>query len=167
VDDYAAFAGAQITIADGAAFGTVTVNVVDDSLVEALEDVNAQITSADAFTTAQSNILASGSATANISDNDTPLDATLSVSVDGDETGPVAMTFRVDLSATNNTGSTLTYDLSDLGSGSATSVDDYAAFAGAQITIADGAAFGTVTVNVVDDSLVEALEDVNAQITSA
>ncbi|MCP3951175.1 MAG: hypothetical protein GY697_02995, partial [Desulfobacterales bacterium] len=162
--DYTSLTG-SVVIANGAQTATIDVNGInDDLLVEGDETVIVTLNNTDngLFTIGGSN-----SDTVTIGDNDTPLDATLSVSVDGDESGPTAMTFRVDLSGTNNTGSTLTYDLADLGTGSATSVDDYASFAGAQITIGDGADFGSVSINVVDDSLVEAPEDVDAQITSA
>ncbi|MCP5035804.1 MAG: hypothetical protein GY939_28735, partial [Actinomycetia bacterium] len=152
-------------IANGAQTATIDVTGInDDALVEGNETVIVTLNNTD---NALFTIGGSNSDTVTITDNDTPLDATLSVSVDGDESGPTAMTFRVDLSGTNNTGSTLTYDLADLGTGSATSVDDYAAFAGAQITIVDGTDFGSVSINVVDDSLVEALETVDVQITSA
>ncbi|MCP4133897.1 MAG: hypothetical protein GY754_23205, partial [bacterium] len=139
--DYTTLTG-SVVIADGAKTATIDVTGInDDALVEGDETV---IVTLDSTDNVLFNIDAGNNAdTVTIGDNDTPLDATLSVSVDGDEEGPVAMTFRVDLSATNNTGSTLTYDLADLGTGSATTIDDYADMTGAQITVADGAAFGT------------------------
>ncbi|MDZ7846708.1 MAG: hypothetical protein U5L96_08030 [Owenweeksia sp.] len=45
------------------------------------------------------------------------IDASLSVTQNGNETGPVDITYTVTLSATNNTGSAITFDLSDLSTG--------------------------------------------------
>ncbi|MDZ7846712.1 MAG: hypothetical protein U5L96_08050 [Owenweeksia sp.] len=87
------------------------------------------------------------------------IDASLSVSQNGNETGPVDIIYTVTLSATNNTGSAITLDLSDLGTGSATSGSDYTAIpGGAQISVADGASTGTYSVTVTDDAAIESTE---------
>ncbi len=107
------------------------------------------------------------SATATITDNDTA-NATLSVTTQGDEAGPVSIVFTVTLDKVNNTGSAITFDLADLATGSAVSGSDYTAIApGAQISVADGAATGTYSVVVADDALLEATETLNAQISNS
>jgi len=61
----------------------------------------------------------------------------------------------------------ITFDLDDLLTGSASSGLDYTAIpANAQITIANGASSGSLTVAVTDDALVEALETLQAQISN-
>ena len=88
--------------------------------------------------------IARATATANITDNDTA-NAVLSVTTQGNETGPVAIVYTVTLSKQNNTGVAITFDLDDLLTGSATSGLDYTAIpASAQITIANGASTGTL-----------------------
>ncbi len=62
----------------------------------------------------------------------------------------------------------VTFDLDDLGTGTATSGADYTAIdASAQISVADGATTGTLTVEVTEDALVEATETVIAQISNS
>ena len=161
--DYTAIpGGAQIRVANGAATGTYTVLVTDDALLEATETVQATI--ANSSNPAVS--IATATATANITDNDTAT-AALSVTTQGDETGPVAIVYTVTLSQVNNTGAAITFDLASSG-GSATSGADYTAIpGGAQISVANGAATGTYTVLVTDDALLEATETVQATIANS
>ncbi len=162
--DYTAVdAAATISVADGSTTGTITIPVSDDSDFEGTETVIAQI----------SNVSVSGvsittaSATADISDDET-VDAVLSVTTAGDENGPVSIEYTVTLSATNNTGSVITFDFDDLGTGTATSGSDYTAVDGAAtISVADGSTTGTITVPVSDDSDLEGTETVIAQISNA
>ena len=163
-NDYTAIAAAaQISVAAGASTGTLTVAVTDDALLEATETVDAQISNSSnpAVT------IGSGTATASISDNET-LTANLSVTTQGDEAGPVDIVYTVTLTATNDTGVAITFDIDDLLTGSATSGDDYTAIAGAaQISVAAGASTGSLTVPVTDDALLEATETVDAQISNS
>lgn len=95
------------------------------------------------------------------------LDAVLSVTTQGSETGPVNIVYTVTLSATNITGSAITFDLADLGTGTATSGSDYNAIPGAaQISVANGASTGTYTVTVIDDGSVESSETLDLQISN-
>ena len=163
-DDYTAIAAnAQVSIADGASTGTLTVLVTDDALLESTETLVAQISN-PSFAAVS---IGTDTATANIADNDTAT-ANLSVTTQGDEDGPVEIVFTVTLDKVNNTGSAITFDLDDLGTGSATSGDDYTAIAAnAQITVADGMSTGTLTVLVTDDALLESTETVDAQISNS
>lgn len=106
--------------------------------------------------------------------SDVPSVANLSVrTVDGEydltqgKEGTRAIEFTVTLSEHNVTGAPITFDLDDLGTGNATSGDDYVAIAAdAQISIPFGSDTGTLGVIVVDDFLIEPTESVHAQISS-
>ena len=147
-NDYTAIAAAaQITVAAGASTGTLTVAVTDDALLEATETVDAQISnpSNPAVT------IGTGTATANITDNDTAT-ADLSVTTQGDETGPVDIVYTVTLDKVNNTGAAITFDLDDLLTGTATSGDDYTAIAAnAADQRCRRASTGTLSVAVTND----------------
>ncbi|MCC9601569.1 M12 family metallo-peptidase [Stieleria sp. JC731] len=97
----------------------------------------------------------------------TLFDADLSVSTHGDEAGPTNIVYTVTLDQVNDTGSAITFDIEDLGTGSATSGADYAAIsAGAQVTIPDGASSGTYVVTVLDDGAIEPLETIDVRISN-
>jgi hypothetical protein len=161
--DFTAFAGsAAVSVANGATTGTLTVTVTDDALLEATETVQATISNPSGTATIN---ITGASATANITDNDAA-NAVLSVTTQGNETGPVSIVYTVTLSKTNNTGTPITFDVAQ-GAGTATVTDDFTAFAGAAaISVADGASTGTLTVPVVDDALVEGTETVQTTISS-
>ena len=92
----------------------------------------------------------------------------MSVATNGNEAGPVDIVYTVTLSQANNTGAAITFDLADLGTGSATAGADYGVIpVGAQISVANGATTGTYTVSVTNDLLLETLETVNAQISNS
>src|SRR5262249_47611597 len=89
--------------------------------------------------------------------------ASLSATTQGNEAGPTSIVFTVTLSRANDTGAAITFDLSDAGTGTATSGSDYGAIpAGAKISVAPGASAGSFTVPVLDDLLLEATETVVA-----
>lgn len=93
--------------------------------------------------------------------------ASLSTTTNGDETGPVNIVFTVTLTATNSTGSPITFDIDDAGTGSATSGSDYTAIpAGAKISVDNGFQSGTYTVNVTDDALQEGTETLDVTISN-
>ncbi|WP_068259790.1 GEVED domain-containing protein [Rubripirellula obstinata] len=76
--------------------------------------------------------------------------------------------FTVTLSETNSTGSPITFDLDDLGTGTAVSGVDYAAIpADAKIIVPHGSNTGSLVVNVIDDFSIEATETLNVQISGA
>ena len=102
---------------------------------------------------------------ANITSNDTAT-VSLTAKTDGAEAGPVAATFTVTMTETNNTGSPITVNYSFSG-GTATggAGNDYTNTT-TSTTIANGSSTGTITVPVIDDSLVEATETVQVTLTS-
>jgi hypothetical protein len=94
-------------------------------------------------------------------------DAALSVSQNGDEAGLVSIEYTVTLSNVNNSGTPITFDVTDLNTGTATSGLDYTAIpGGAQISVANGASTGTYAVTVIDDGFFEAQETVDLQISN-
>lgn len=143
---------ATVTIADGALTGTAIITVTNDAFLEAgLESINLQIQNPSASNV----IIGTSTATATIADNETAT-ADLSVTTNGVE-GGTNIVYTVTLSAVNDTGQSITFDLADAGTGSATSNIDYTAIpAGARIVVANGATTGTFTVHVADDALLEA-----------
>jgi hypothetical protein len=156
------FGAAVISVANGATTGTLTVPVLDDALLEGTETVQATISNSSFAAVT----ITGASATANITDDESA-NAVLSVTQQGDEAGPVNIIYTVTLSRTNNTGSAITFDLTDAGTGSATSGTDYTAFGGAgSVSIADGASTGTLTVTVLDDVDLEGTETVNAALAN-
>lgn len=93
--------------------------------------------------------------------------AALSVTTHGNEEGPVNMVFTVTLPNVNSSGSSLTYDFDDAGTGTTSSGLDYTAIPGAQvITVLNGSQTGTLTVTVIDDSFEENIETFTATISN-
>ncbi len=93
--------------------------------------------------------------------------AALSATVNGNETGPVNMEFVVTLPSVNSTGSSITFDFDDAGTGTASSGLDYTAIPAAQkITVLNGQQSGSLTVVVLDDSFEENLETFTAEISN-
>ncbi len=93
--------------------------------------------------------------------------AVLSVSTNGDEEGPVNIVYTVSLPEVNNSGSTITFDIDDAATGSATSGSDYTAVGSSdQIGVAHGSQTGTYTVSVIDDAAFESIETINLTISN-
>lgn len=93
--------------------------------------------------------------------------ASLSVSTNGDENGEVAIVYTVTLASINTTGSAITFDIDDLGTGTASSGIDYTAIpVNQKISVANGQQTGTYTVNVSDDSFEEGTETLILQISN-
>ncbi|MGZ2372097.1 hypothetical protein ACXR6G_20205, partial [Ancylomarina sp. YFZ004] len=66
-----------------------------------------------------------------------------SVSTQGSELTPTDIVYTITLSSSNNTGSPITFDIDDAGSGTATSGSDYTAIAAAAtISVANGSSTG-------------------------
>ena len=160
--DYVAIPGsAQISVADGASTGTYTVTVSQDLLLEATEMVQAQISNpSNAAVT-----ITGSTATANIVDDETA-NAVLSVTTQGDETGPQSIVYTVTLSRQNDTGAAITFDVAFTG-GNAVAGSDYTDTSGVGvISVAAGASTGTLVVPVLDDADLEALETLEATLSN-
>ncbi|WP_167335410.1 Calx-beta domain-containing protein [Pedobacter kyungheensis] len=157
--DYAATSG-TLTFPAGSAAGTTltfSVPINDDNLVEPDETFNGTI----ANVTGGLVTIADSSATVTITDNDIS-EATISLGINGDETGPVNGTFTVTLSKPSSTDTQLTYTLG----GTATEDIDYAAIVTKTIAIPAGQTKGTITIPVLTDDITENVETVIATLTS-
>src|SRR6185503_14192376 len=147
--DYAALSG-SVTIPPGSLSRTVSVNPVDDAVVEGNETVTVTLTADTGYT-----IGPSGSATATIADNDggpaqKPLVSVVLTDLIASESGPDSGTFTV--SRTGSTASALTVNYSL--SGTAINGVDYQQLSGS-VTIPAGADSAPVVVRPVDDTLFE------------
>ncbi len=161
--DYTASATGSITFGAGESTATVTVDPTTDTNLESDETVILTITGGanGAYTIGTAN-----TATGTITDNDTAT-AELSETRQGNEAGPIGIVYTVRLNKINNTGSPITFDLDDLGTGTATPGNDYETIsATAEISVADGTDTGTLTVTVVDDAFDEETETVTARISN-
>ena len=93
--------------------------------------------------------------------------AALSVTTNGDESGPVDIVYTVTLTSVNSTGNDIDFDFDDLMTGSATSGSDYAAItANAKITVTNGAQTGSFTITVFDDPAEENIESLEMSISN-
>ncbi|MEM8590726.1 MAG: Calx-beta domain-containing protein, partial [Pseudomonadota bacterium] len=160
--DYTALTGTVTIPAGSNPFAVIDVSVLDDIIFEPDETVTVTLVDPNEPTIS----LVTPSATVTIADNERPT-ANLSVTVNGTEDGPVAIEATVTLSLVNQTGAPITFDLADLGTGSAISGADYAALSPtAQIVVPDGSAVGTLLIPVLDDNLIEELETVDLEISN-
>ncbi len=152
VTDYANI-GTSVSIANGQQTGTVTIDPVDDALVEGTETVILTLAAGTGYVVGAPN-----TATVNITDNDS-YTATITATDDtATEAGTTNNgTFTVDLGLVNATGSAIVVNFTR--SGTATHVTDYANI-GTSVSIANGQQTGTVTIDPVDDALVEGTETV-------
>ncbi|MCK5028999.1 MAG: hypothetical protein KAR57_05145 [Bacteroidales bacterium] len=98
----------------------------------------------------------------------TDFNADLSVTTQGNESDLVSIIYTVTLSGKNETGDAIIFDFNTNG-GTATAGEDYTAITGASanLTIANGASTGTITVEVLQDVIAEEIETVNAEIANA
>jgi Autotransporter beta-domain/Calx-beta domain len=154
--DYSALSGSVVILAN-ALTATITIPVLQDSLVEGSETVIVNLSAA----TSNVAITASGSATNTIADDDTSA-VTIANTTDGNEAGLVAGVMTVSLSNQSATPTTVSYSVS----GSATSGTDYTVLSGSVIIPAN-ALTATITIPVLQDSLVEGSETVIIALTAA
>ncbi|MBD2568895.1 Calx-beta domain-containing protein [Anabaena lutea] len=146
---------ATVTFAAGSATATVTVNPIDDTLVEGTETAILNLATGTGYT-----LGAATSATVNIADNDFPplpvitiaaTDANAAETATGETANPGVFT----LTRTGSTTDALTVNYTT--AGTATNGTDYTNLP-ATVTFAAGSATATVTVNPIDDTLVEGTE---------
>ena len=97
----------------------------------------------------------------------TDFNAELSVSTNGNESELNAIEFTVTLSATNSTGEVISFDFNII-DGTAIVSEDYTELADsvANLKIENGAATGSITVNLIQDTKYENTETVIGQITN-
>ncbi|WP_298506399.1 Calx-beta domain-containing protein [uncultured Maribacter sp.] len=137
---------------------TITVTIIDDSLLESNENYNIELTAAT-----NTPSINDDSGLGIINDND---NATLVLSANNATEGSNII-YTATLSTVNNTGTVITVDFADLTTGSATSGTDYTAVpVNATITIANGATTGTINIPTTQDSVIEGNETIIAQISN-
>lgn len=152
VTDYAAI-GTTVLIPDGDQTATIVINPVDDNAVEGPETVNVNLVAGALYTIGGAN-----TATVNIVDNDSFTASIAATDATATEAGSANNgLFTVDLGAINQTGSAVVVGFGR--SGSAAHVTDYASI-GTTVTIANNQQTNTITINPVDDPVVEGPETV-------
>ena len=155
--DYTALSG-TVTISANTTSATISVPVIDDSLVEGGETVIITLTGVTSGTASLSSTAADLTATNTISDDDT---AVVSVTNTTDASEPSTNgVFTVNLSTASATDTVVGYSVA----GTATAGTDYTALSGA-VTISANATSATISVPVIDDSLVEDGETVIITLT--
>ena len=150
-----------LTFPAGSAAGatqTFTVNISEDNIAELSETFTATLSGISGGVV----IIANGTATATIVDNDESV-ATISSGVPGNEGGPVNGTFTVTLSKPSSQPTTITYTLS----GTALEGSDFSTITTKTITIPAGALTGTITIPVLNDNIVEGTETVTVTLTNS
>jgi hypothetical protein len=159
--DYTNFTNATISVLPGSSTGTYSVLVTDDALFENDETITSTITSpSDPAVT-----IGTASATEDLIDDDnTNVDASISIMNHGAEAGQVAIDYTVTLAKVNNTGADITIDANPTG-GTATASLDYTTFVGTLVTIPVGMSSASFSVPVRDDTLFENDETVTATLS--
>ncbi|MHC1707866.1 MAG: beta strand repeat-containing protein, partial [Bacteroidales bacterium] len=155
--DYTPLSG-TVTILAGNTTATIDVSVVDNTILEATEDVIVTltgITSADADVSLGTPL----TATVNITDNDV---ATVSIAANDADAGEPANNgqFTVTQTLAADVNTVLTYSIG----GSAAPTADYTPLSGT-VTILAGNTTATIDVSVVDNTILEATEDVIVTLT--
>ena len=149
--DFTALSG-SVTIPAGSTTATIDIDVIDDMIVEAIENVTLTL---DAVTSGDAQITVVGppnnNATITIADNDSA-QVSLAATRNGDEDGPVSAQFTVTLSRESSTATVIAYSTS----GTATSGDDFTA--SGSVTIPAGSLSAVIDIPVVDDTTVEGTE---------
>ncbi|NIV26472.1 MAG: hypothetical protein GWN45_03670, partial [Gammaproteobacteria bacterium] len=137
---------------------TITVNITNDTLLEADETFTVNLTSSNAL------VADTDTAIGTITDNET---ATVTISANdaaAAETGSDGGQFTVDLGTVNNTGAPITVNYSVGGTATAGGTD-YTSLSGS-VQIAAGAQTATIDVSgIVDDLVVEGDETVTVTLT--
>lgn len=157
--DYDAI-GTSVDIEDGDQTATIEIDPVDDNAVEGQETVIVNLVASPEYAIGGAN-----SATVNIIDDDsfvatiTATDATATEAGSGDNGQ-----FTVNLGAVNQTGASVVVGFTR--SGSATHVADYASI-GTTVTIANNQQTNTITINPVDDPVVEGPETVTLTLANS
>ncbi|MGD1700197.1 Calx-beta domain-containing protein, partial [Dapis sp. BLCC M229] len=153
-DDYTATSG-TVSFASGIeTTATITVDIIDDTIDEIDETFLVSLSNPTNLS------IADPEATATITDNDQP-----SITIDDitvDESGGTA-TFALTLDQVSSQDITLDYNTTD---DTAINPDDYTAISDS-LTITAGETTATVTVDIVDDNLVEDAETFNLNLSNA
>lgn len=160
--DFQAVASGSLTIPGGALSGTVTIPILNDSVVEPSQTFSVVLDGASGG----SGVALGQHATATVTIAD---DDHVSLSLSGGSaaepaTGQSNATFTVSLSAPSATDTVVTYRTSD---GTARAGSDYVAIAQGQVTIPAGETSHGITVPVLSDTLVEGDETFTLTLTNS
>ena len=159
VTDYAAI-GTTVSVPNGAQTTTIVVNPVDDNAVEGPETVIVNLVASPEYAIGGAN-----SATVNIIDDDSFVATITATDAIATEAGSGNNgQFTVNLGAVNQTGASVVVGFTR--SGSATHVADYASI-GTTVTIANNQQTNTITINPVDDPVVEGPETVTLTLANS
>jgi hypothetical protein len=151
----------QVTFLAGQKIKTVSVPIINDNLVEPTEMFTVTLSPSAPLDGRLVNVSDTGTGT--ITDNDS---ATVSIAeiADGTESSsPVDGVFRVTQSAPSSTDTVVNYSIS--GTATAGGSKDYSVLSGS-VTILAGQTTADITVDVLDDALVEATETVIVTLSS-
>ena len=157
--DYTALDAGTLTFAAGQTAGTVEVAVTQDVADEPDETVVVELTGAAGLTLSTT----AASATGTIADDDDP--PALSISSPSVAEDAATLSFTVTPSVVSQ--KTVTVNYADAGTGTATSGTDYTAIAAGTLTLAPGAASGSIDVAVTDDAVNEPDETVIVSLSGA
>lgn len=151
--DFTALSG-TVTILAGQTSAAIVLEAIDDNIVEATESVIVTLTGITSGSPLVTVDAANDMATVTIEDNDSAT-VSLSATSGGSEAGPTSGVFTVTQSAVSSTDTVISYTVG----GTAASGSDYTALAGT-VAILAGQTSATVSVPVIDDSVVEGTETV-------
>jgi hypothetical protein len=165
--DFVGIANGTITFAPGETSKTITIDLLDDTLVESAESFSLKLTSATNATVSSTHNTATGS----IADNDTPPPPPLPVvSIGAGSPNPQTEGSNAQISFTLNldkaSSQAVTVDYSTI-NGTATAGSDFVGIANGLITFAPGETTKTITVDLLDDTQVESLETFTVKVNSA
>ena len=162
-NDFTALTG-SVTILAGQTTANIDVAVLDDSIIEATESVVVTLTS---ITSSDSDISIGSvdTATVNIADNEINQTVTIAATTNGSEfpSGSAVSNglFTVTQSNVSSTDTVISYTIA----GSATAGSDFAALSG-NVTILAGDTTATIDITVLEDSIIEATEFVEINLTA-
>jgi Calx-beta domain/RTX calcium-binding nonapeptide repeat (4 copies) len=139
-----------VTFAAGSSTATVTVNPIDDTIIEGTETAILNLATGTGYT-----LGATTSGTVNIADNDFPPLPVITVAATDANAGETANPGVFTLTRTGSTTNALTVNYTN--AGTATNGTDYNNLPGT-VTFAAGSSTATVTVNPIDDTIIEGTE---------
>ena len=155
--DYQPLSG-TVTIAAGQLSTTISVKAIDDLLIEANETVTLRL---DGVISGEGNtVLSSTPATVTLTSDDTPTIVSVAAAAAASEPAATGM-FNVTLSKISAVDTVIKYTVA----GSATPGSDYQPLSGT-LTVAAGQLSATISVDVIDDLIVEGNETVTVKLNS-
>ncbi len=158
-DDFTAVTSDTLTIPAGTGTGTITIDVLGDTVFEDDETFDVTLTGATGAT------VGTATATATILNDDAEPTVNISAPAPTNEgdSGTTPFVFTVSVVGGSEVPIDVTYDTADVDTDAA----DYTAVTGGLLTIPAGAITGTLTINVTGDTIYEPNEDFEVTLTGA